>query len=329
LAEIVDQLELLVHEVRDEADGVKSVTLVHPEGAALPAFTAGSHIEVTFSAPGFSEGLKRHYSLLNDPSETHRYVVGVGLHPSSRGGSRFVHDHLRAGELLASTLPRNHFPLEESAEFTVLIAGGIGVTPLLSMATRLSSLGRKWRLYYCVRTPSRAAFLADLLALQGGEVIPVYDGRPGIRPLDLQQVMDSCSPNDHLYCCGPVALMNAFEAAGRVRSPSTLHVEWFEAPAVPETPAGDTQTALTVHLARSGRTVIVPAGRTILAELEAVGIDVPNSCGDGICGTCETRVLRGRPLHQDHVLTAAEREKGDRMMVCVSRCLDPEITLDL
>jgi vanillate O-demethylase ferredoxin subunit len=329
LTPINDDLHLTVQDVRSEGEGVKSVTLVRADGGPLLAFTAGAHLELAFPAPSFPDGLRRHYSLLNDPAETDRYVIGVGLHPSSRGGSRFVHEGLQAGAVLAASEPRNHFPLHEDASFSVFIAGGIGITPMLAMARRLSRLGRRWRLYYCVRTPARAAFLASLMALPGGEVIPVYDGCPGVRPLDLQQVMDAAAPDHHLYCCGPAGLMTAFQQAGEGRDPATLHVEWFEAPAAPAEPAAPETGALVVHLEKSQRTVRVPADRPILTELLAAGIDVPNSCGDGICGSCETRVLRGRPLHRDHVLTAAEREKGDRMMVCVSRCLDPELTLDL
>ena len=322
-------LALRVALVSDEAVGVKSVTLIAENGGRLPPFSAGSHIELSFEADGLPSGLRRHYSLLNDPDETHRYVIGVGLHPHSRGGSRYVHESLRVGERLQASAPRNHFPLVEDAGLSILVAGGIGVTPLLAMARRLSRIGQRWRMYYCLRSPARAAFLDQLLALPGGEVITVYDGCPGVRPLDLQDVMAKAGDADHLYCCGPASLMSAFEAAGQARSPPTLHVEWSEAPAVTASDLACPAGALTVHLAKSGITVQVPEDRSILAELEAAGVDVPNSCGDGICGTCETRVLRGRPLHRDHVLTAAERERGDRMMVCVSRCLDQELTLDL
>ena len=322
-------LELRVDAVHDEAAGVKCVTLVAPNGGALPPFTAGSHIELTFATPAFPEGLRRHYSLLNDPEETHRYVIGVALHPRSRGGSRFVHDSLRVGASLQSTPPRNRFPLEETAEMTIFIAGGIGVTPLLSMARRLSRLNKPWRFYYCVRTSAQAAFRDQLFALPGGDVVTVHDGCPGVAPLNMQSVMDSASPGVHLYCCGPAGMMSAFERAGQSRAPSTLHVEWFEAPAASTSDATSTLGAITVHLAKSGKTVHVLADQSILCALEAAGIEVPNSCGDGICGTCETRVLRGTPVHRDHVLTPAERAKGDRMMVCVSRCVEPELTLEL
>lgn len=322
---IEPRVELRVEHMLDAALGVKAITLVAADGAALPAFSAGSHVELELATP---EGpLTRQYSLCNDPSETHRWVVGVGLHPASRGGSRHVHRALAAGTRLKARLPRNRFVLDESAGMTVLVAGGIGVTPLLAMARRLSALQRPWRFYYCAKTPAHAAFLPELLAL-GGEVIPVHDGCPGVRPLDLQAVVASCTPQTHLYCCGPSSMLKAFEAAGRGRDPSTMHVEWFEAPAA-ATPSTDEAQALTVHLERSGRTLQVPAGRSILDVALEAGVDVHNSCGDGVCGSCETRVLAGRPLHRDHVLTAAERARGDRMMVCVSRCLDPELTLDL
>lgn len=320
-------LRLRVADVVAESEDVRTVTLVAATDDALPAFTAGSHVELALPASG-SQPLLRQYSLLNDPQERHRYVVGVGLHPQSRGGSQFVHRTLKVGEVLQASAPRNRFPLAESAEMTTFIAGGIGVTPLLSMASRLSHLGKPWRMYYCARTPSRAAYLDRLLALNGGEVVTVFDGCPGVRPLSIDDVVESLGPAEHLYCCGPAGMLAAFEHASRSRDPATVHVEWFEAPA-PGSNVREEKGALTVRLARTGMTIAVPADRSILDAVQAAGIDVPNSCGDGICGSCETRVLRGRPMHRDHVLTAAERASGDRMMVCVSRALDPELTLDL
>lgn len=322
-------LTVRVESVCSEAQGVKSVTLVATEGGQLPPFEAGAHLEVALPTGCSRKILLRQYSLLNDTQDRDRYVIGVGLHSQSRGGSLFIHQQLQPGQHLVVRPPRNRFSLVENAEMSVFIAGGIGVTPLLCMARRLTRLGRPWRFYYCVRTPAHAAFLDQLMTLGGGEVIPIYDGCPGVQRLNMREVMEGAAPGTHFYCCGPAGMMTAFEMAGRTRDPSTLHVEWFEAPAAPEPTEPESDGAIVVHLAKSGITIQVPPHQTILEQLEAAGINVPNSCGDGICGTCETRVVAGRPLHRDHVLTATERERADRMMVCVSRSLDPELTLDL
>ncbi|MFT4510841.1 PDR/VanB family oxidoreductase [Caballeronia sp. 15711] len=324
----METMQLRVESLRDAALGVKSVVLVSATGEALRPFTAGSHIELGLPGGGTSR-LTRHYSLLNEFGDG-RYVIGVGLHPASRGGSQYIHGSLRVGELLESSAPRNHFPLNESAVMSTFIAGGIGVTPMLAMARRLSRLGRRWRMYYCVRTPQNAAFLDDLLSLTGGDVIPVYDGCAGIRSLDIDAVTAQAKPEDHFYCCGPAPLIAAFERANRERDPSTVHIERFESQVAPKAAASDIgQRGFRVRLAKSGVSLQIAPDRSILSEVLEAGIDVPNSCQSGICGSCETRVLTGRPSHCDQVLTASERKKGDRMMICVSRSLDEELTLDL
>jgi vanillate O-demethylase ferredoxin subunit len=322
-------MDLRVDSVRDEAAGVKSVVLVSATGEELRPFTAGSHIELGIPGREGVPVLSRHYSLLNESGDG-RYVIGVGLHPASRGGSQYIHGSLRAGEVLRSGAPRNNFPLNESAGMSTFIAGGIGVTPMLAMARRLSRLGREWRMYYCVRTPRHAAFLNDLLSLPGGVVIPVYDGCAGIRSLDIEAVAARANPDDHFYCCGPAPMIAAFERANRARDPDTVHVERFEPQMTPTTPeAAADRREFRVRLVKSGVMLKIPPDRSILSEVLEAGVDVPNSCGSGICGSCETRVLAGRPLHCDQVLTASERQKGDRMMICVSRSQNDELTLDL
>lgn len=323
-------LELAVHARRQEAQGVISLDLRSANGDDLPPFTAGSHVELEVPATQGEPPLRRQYSLCNDPSEEGRYLIGVGLDAESRGGSAWLHGHVEVGAVLRARAPRNHFALDESAPHSIFIAGGIGITPLLAMARRLGSLGRCWTLYYCVRTPSRAAFLDALRRIPCGEVVTVHDAMPGVTSLDLAAVVDSAAADTHLYCCGPSPLMAAFERAAAGRAPNTVHVEWFKAKA---TSPNDMPTAVAgafaLHLAHSGRTLQVPVGKTILDTLLDAGIAVDSSCRDGICGSCETRVLAGVPEHYDSVLSASERASGDRMMVCVSRCKGEALTLAL
>ncbi|GAA4336701.1 PDR/VanB family oxidoreductase [Pigmentiphaga soli] len=321
-------LNLYVHAKRVEADGVVSLDLRAPGGAGLPPFTAGAHIDIHVPQPDpGGRPLIRQYSLCNDPAERHRYVIGVGRAPQSAGGSLYLHDVLPEGATVQVGAPRNLFALDETAGRTVLIAGGIGITPLLAMARRLSALGRDWTLYYCVREPRRAAFLAEALALPG-RVVPIFDGVPGVAPIDLKAIAAAAGPDTHLYCCGPTSLMRAFEQALAARRPQTVHVEWFSPPepgARPQAADG----AFEVRLARSGRTFTIPPGKTILDVLLDAGVDAPYGCCGGVCGACEVGVVEGSPVHLDSIFMGQEAEVSDRMMICVSRCKGDSITLDL
>ncbi|MGO4392448.1 2Fe-2S iron-sulfur cluster-binding protein [Variovorax sp. M-6] len=325
-----EPLALAVHAWRQEAEGVVSLDLRAATGEDLPPFTAGSHVAFEIPAPDGAAPLLRQYSLCNDPSERDRYLIGVGLDPASRGGSAWLHTGVEVGAVLRAQAPRNHFALDESAAHSILVAGGIGITPLLAMARRLGALGRRWTLYYCVRTPSRAAFLDVLRAIPCGEVVPVHDAMPGVASLDLPAVIASAAADTHLYCCGPAPLMQAFERAAAGRAAHTVHVEWFKAgPPAPGLAPAATAGSFALHLAHSGRTLQVPADKSVLETLLDAGIAIDSSCRDGICGSCETRVLAGTPDHHDAVLSASERAAGDRMMVCVSRCKGEALTLAL
>ena len=322
-------LVVRVAAITQAAEGVLSLELRAADGYTLSPFTAGSHIDVELPVRD-SDGhfMVRQYSLCNDPSQHDRYVIAVGRDANSRGGSVWLHDRLTVGDTLHIGTPRNHFQLFEPAADSVLVAGGIGITPLLAMARRLSALGRRWTLYYCARTPARAAFLDELLKLPG-VVIPVFDGVPGGAPIDFSSVMAQAPADAHLYCCGPTSLMEAFEKAAGSRPPHHVHVEWFKPrPLAPgENASGEGPFDVLLH--RSGMTLRVPAGKSILDVLVDAGIAVPHSCCDGVCGTCETRVLEGVPQHRDSVLFGDEAQSTDRMMVCVSRCAGPRLTLDL
>jgi len=294
-------------------------------GQPLPAFTAGAHIDLHLSTP--AGALVRSYSLLNDPRETHRYCIGVNRDPKSRGGSRHVHEALRAGQVLTISAPRNNFPLDESAPFNVFIAGGIGITPMLGMIARSQALGTPWRLHYAARTRQHAGFL-DLLATYpgqpGAEVVLNFDQEPGGQMLNLNRVVDALPAGAHVYCCGPLPMLEAYEQATAGLPPERVHREYFAAKEAAATGGG-----FTVELARSHKTLTVPEGKTILDCLIEIQLEPPFSCREGVCGTCEVRVLDGTPDHRDLVLTDAERAAGDRMMVCCSGAKSPRLVLDL
>lgn len=321
-------LDACVHRIRTLAEGIIEIDLRPVAGMELPQYTAGAHIDVELPVPDVQgRKLVRQYSLAGDPADRSRYLIGVGLDAQSRGGSRYLHETLAEGDTLRISVPRNHFPLDERAGQSVLVAGGIGVTPLVAMARRLSALGKPWELYLCARTPERAAYLEELTALAGGRVITVFDGVPGGRPIDLPRLFEAASDDTHFYCCGPSSLMEAFEVQAKRASPQRVHVEWFK-PRTP-VPSEGGDKAFTLKLARRGLALTVLPEKTMLDALLEAGVDVPHSCCDGVCGTCETRVLEGIPDHRDSVLFGAEADANDRVIVCVSRAKSDSITLDL
>jgi len=323
-------LNVRVHDRRAVADGVIAIELRATDGYELSRFTAGSHIDVELTVrDGHGHFIVRQYSLCNDPAEHHRYVIAVGRDANTRGGSAYLHDQLKVGDIVHISTPRNHFQLYEPAPHSVLVAGGIGITPLLAMARRLSALGRTWTLYLCARTPERAAFLDELKSLPG-TVIPVFDGVPGGAPIDLERVISDAPADAHLYCCGPTTLMEAFEQAAARREAHTVHVEWFKPrPASAATDVAAASGSFELKLAHSGVTLAVPPEKSILDVLIEAGVAVQYSCCDGVCGTCETRVLEGIPDHRDSVLLGEDANATDRIMVCVSRCAGNSLTLDL
>jgi len=313
-------LDLRISRMEWAATDVLEVELRAPDGAALPAWAPGAHIDLALP-----NGLIRSYSLKGDPAQADRYVVGVGLDATSRGGSAYVHRTLRVGDILKVSAPLNNFPLEEGAAHSLLIAGGIGITPMVCMARRLAELGRACALHYAVRTADRAAFLDELQGMDIALHLHV-DAEAG-GPLDLAGIVAAAPPEAHLYCCGPAGMMQTFEAATEARPEDRVHVEYFT-PRVTATDKG-AETPFTVTLQRSGKTVEVRPGTSIVEALRAVGVAVDTSCEDGICGTCETRILAGTADHRDSVLTKKEQEAGRSMMICVSRCKGDTLVLDL
>jgi vanillate O-demethylase ferredoxin subunit len=316
-----DPLEVFVRSVTWEAPDIHSWELRPPSGSDLPPFTAGAHVDLELP-----NGMLRSYSLVNPQSERHRYVIAAQKDRSSRGGSRCLHEQVRTGDRLRISAPRNNFPLAEDARHSVLIAGGIGITPILNMAGRLAAIGRPWELHYCARTRAAAAFLEPIAALQSehGKVHLNFDAEPGGKVLDLAAVVAAADAGAHLYCCGPLPMLAAFEAAAATRPPAQVHVEYFTAKDAPAKGGG-----FTVVLAKSGIELAVAEGKTILDTVLDAGIAATYSCMEGVCGTCETRVIEGTPEHRDLVLTRAEQASNRTMMICCSGCRTDRLVLDL
>lgn len=324
-------LTLKIADLASEAKDVCIAELRDPQGGELPAFAPGAHLEFTLP-----NGLVRHYSLTNDCRERDRYVIAVLRVRDSRGGSAFMHRSLSVGMELRATV-RENFRLDADASAYVFIAGGIGITPIMSMIRWCIANHRPWRLAYAARNRARTAFYETLREIErgGGRVAWHFDEECAGQPLGVSAVIDGLTPSESVYCCGPRPLMHAVRVAAERRAGVAVRFESFvapnsEAPAPqPGASAPAPDAAFKVILKRSGVTLDVPAGQTILEVLEAHGISVSFSCREGQCGTCTQRVLDGVPDHRDYVLSDAERAANDRMQVCVSRALTPTLTLDL
>lgn len=313
---------LRVRRITYEADGINSYELVPLDGGELEPFTAGSHIDLHLP-----DKMVRSYSLLNDQRERHRYVIAVNKDAGSRGGSSFLHNQVRVGDQLPASVPKSNFPLREDAESSVLIAGGIGITPLLSMIRRLEALGRRWELFYAARTRSAAAFLDEIGSLRTDVHRNLHfdpdDDRSG-RTFDLASIVTQAPARAHLYCCGPAPMLEAFEAATARRPADCVHVEYFQARESPSLEGG-----FEVRLVKSNRTIAVEAGQSILNALLDAGITPNYACSEGVCGTCETRVLDGVPDHRDQFLSEEERASNKTIMICCSGSRSSKLVLDL
>ena len=315
-------LQAFVHTLRFEAQDTISVDLRPVAGGEFPAFTPGSHIDLHLP-----NGLVRSYSLSNPSEERHRYVVGVLRDRASRGGSRCVHESLRVGMPITISEPRNHFALHEDAAHTVLVAGGIGITPLLCMARRLKGQGRSFEMLYFVRERKGAAFLEELQAL-GMPLHLHFDSEAG-GPPDLRALLAQRQPDvgTHHYACGPTPMLDAFEKLCAELGHANAHIERFTPVEVKA--ADDARSNYTVELKRSGRFIEITPEKSLLDTLLDAGIKMDYSCCEGVCGSCETRVLEGVPDHRDSVLSPKEKASNKVMMVCVSGCKSERLVLDI
>lgn len=309
-------LTLRVSAIRYAAHETVLLDLERADGEPLPACEPGAH--VTLHLPN---GLVRQYSLVEHGAAPHRYVVGVKRDAASRGGSRYIHDQLRVGTMLPVEPPRNNFPLDEAAPHTVLVAGGIGITPLYCMARRLRALGRPFELHYAVRTRDDVAFARELA---GWPELRLHVDAEAGRVLHVAAVVAAAPANAALYCCGPGPMLAAFEAATATLPPAQVHVEYF----TPKQAAANSG-GFSVELARSGRTIEVKTGTSLLEALRTAGVTVQSSCESGVCGACETKVLEGVPDHRDSILSEAERASNRTMMICCSGARSDRLVLDL
>jgi phthalate 4,5-dioxygenase reductase subunit len=285
-----------------------------PAGADLPEFTAGAHVAVR--APN---GMIRKYSLANDPAERDRYVIAVKREIPGRGGSDSMIRDVSVGSELPVAAPVNNFALAKSPAGHTLVAGGIGITPIMAMIRHLAATGERFKLYYCTRSADATAFRDELMSEFRSQVVIHHDAGDPAKSLDLWPILEK--PKGHLYCCGPRGLMQAVRDMTGHWSPSAVHFEAFTDAA----PRPDDKP-FRVKLARSNETIEVPVGTTILEALRAHGLDVPSSCESGTCGTCRTKLIAGEADHRD--LALADDERATNIMVCVSRALTDTLVID-
>jgi vanillate O-demethylase ferredoxin subunit len=306
-----------------EAADICTFELVDVNGGPLPAFSAGSHVDVALP-----NGLTRQYSLCNDPKETHRYLIGVLRDPASRGGSQAMHELVQEGQLLQISAPKNHFPLAHDATRSLLLAGGIGVTPILCMAERLAITGADFEMHYSTRSRERMAFYERIASsAYASQVQFHFDDGGADQKLDLTALLATPQTGVHLYVCGPKGFMDAVLSTARVQGwpENQLHYEFFAA----EVAKSESDASFEVKLASSGRIIRVPKDQTVTQALSAAGVEVQTSCEQGVCGTCLTRVLEGLPDHKDMYLTPEEQAANDQFTPCCSRSKTPLLVLDL
>lgn len=316
-------LEVRINARHTEATDICSFELVHPQGALLPAFEAGAHIDVALP-----NGLVRQYSLCNAPGERHRYLIAVLNEAASRGGSRALHTDVKVGDVLRISAPRNHFALTPTAQKSLLLAGGIGVTPLLCMAEQLAAKAASFEMHYCLREASRAAFAQRIAASSfATKVFYHFDNLASEQKLNLDAMLDRPDAATHLYVCGPKGFMDAVLGAARAKGwpEGQLHYEFFAAEVV----HSELDQDFDVRLASSGQVVRISKNQTVVEALAQAGIEVDTSCEQGVCGTCLTRVLDGMPDHRDLYLTPEEHARNDQFLPCCSRAKSPMLVLDL
>ncbi len=314
-------IDVKVAKLTTEAKDILSFELVRPDGGALPAFTAGAHVDVHLP-----DGLVRQYSLCNPPWETHRYLLCVLREKNSRGGSAGLHG-LQTGGTLTISEPRNLFPLAETATRSLLLAGGIGVTPIIAMAEHLTEAGAAFELHYFTRAHEHTAFHERISqSAFASRAVFHFDSERMPTAADFEAMLGGPEAGCHVYVCGPGGFMAAvLEVAGRLGWPAEqLHREYFAA-----APVAAAAGSFEVEIASTGQVLVVPPERSVAQVLEAAGVPLALSCEQGVCGTCLTKVLSGEPEHHDLFLTDAEHAQNDQFTPCVSRALSKRLVLDL
>jgi len=315
-------LNVVVRQRCLEGQAIVSLKLVDPLGHSLPEFTAGAHIDVHLP-----QGLIRQYSLCGDPRDRESYRLAVLKDPASRGGSVAVHEFLQEGSSVVISQPKNHFKLAADAAHSVLVGGGIGITPMVSMAWELHASGRSFELHYCCRSRDKAGLLGVIENAPWSDHVHLYFDDDGEK-LALSDVLDGAPSGRHIYVCGPSGFMSWVmdEARGAGLSPAEIHKEFFAAP----TSVSDTEdVGFELVASRSGKSVRVASDQSVLDALRAIGIKVEVSCEEGVCGTCLCNVLEGIPDHRDAYLTDDEKAANDQMLVCCSRSKSERLVLDV
>jgi len=311
-------MPLRIAAAAEAAEGIRSFELVQPDCSELPPFTPGSHVKVQVP-----NGVVRKYSLCNAPSERHRYLIAVKRDASGQGGSMSLIDGASIGDTLPTSVPDNAFPLNEFARSFIFIAGGIGITPIMSMIRSLDEMGPPWKLYYFTRSPQTTAFIDELTASElRGRVTMHHDHGDPAQSFDLWPVLERPG-SAHIYCCGPRMLMESVRDMSGHWPHANVHFESFDGAGPPR----PDDAPFAVRLAKTAQTFEVPVGKTILEVLREGGVTIASSCESGTCGTCRTGLLEGQADHRDMVLMP--EEMGTQIMVCVSRAKSPELVLDL
>ena len=316
------QLQVRVVRKKIEAEGIASFELVRADGGPLPAFSAGSHLDV--HVPG---GITRQYSLCNDTVARNMYRIAVLRDAKSRGGSVAMHEQVNEGDVLTISEPRNHFPLVHAVR-TLLFAGGIGITPLLCMAHRLAAVGADFELHYCTRSKDRTAFMDEIAASNFASHVHYHfdDGAPADK-LQLAQLLNSVDAQTHMYVCGPSGFIQFVTdwAKGCGWPGAQVHVEFFSG--AEQDTSGD--RAFEVRIASTGQVIQVAADQTVVHALAAQGVEILTSCEQGVCGTCITRVLEGECDHRDMYFNDDEKSRNDQFTPCCSRAKGPLLVLDI
>lgn len=321
----LNKLQVRVHQVRYEAVDVISLLLVDPCGAELPDYAAGAHIDVHLP-----NGLIRQFSLCGPPTDKHSYLFGILKEAPGTGGSKFIHEKIQVGDLLEISEPKNLFKLNSHAERHLLIGGGIGITPILSMSYVLEQQKAEYILHYCSRSPEKTAFREELVdVVQHGQLCFHFDGGNPENGLDIKAELRNYVNGTHLYCCGPQGMMNAVRDFSSHWPVGTVHFEYFTQDALPTKESDETteDSEFQIKLASDDRVFTVPAHKSIVDVLRENGIFIETSCEDGFCGTCLTRYLEGQPDHRDEVLDDEDHE--EYVLICCARSKSPELVLDL
>ncbi|AJQ95949.1 PDR/VanB family oxidoreductase [Gynuella sunshinyii] len=306
-----------------ETDDIVSLELMKPDGSSLPSFTAGAHIDLHLP-----DNMIRQYSLFNSSTETDRYMIGVLKDPSSRGGSLAVHDHIKEGDIVQISEPRNLFALEQGARRSILFAGGIGVTPILAMAEQLVRTNAEFEMHYCARSKQRMAFMEHIAnSAFASNVQCHFDDGDEAQRLNIDQVLATPEPGTHIYVCGPTGFMDYVLTAAETLgwSAAQIHREYFSAAPVDHSQDG----AFEVEINSTGQVFVIPADQSVLSVLEEAGVDIPMACEEGVCGTCLTRVLEGEPEHRDVFMSDEEHALNNQFTPCCSRARSARLLLDL